>query len=217
MSVFEKTDLNRVRRVAKRGIYDKERIYEIVDDALICHVGFVADGRPFVIPTLHARVGDEILLHGATTSRLMRHAGAGHELCITVTHVDGVVLARSVFNHSMNYRSAVLFGRGRAIVEDEAKMAALEAFTNRLMPGRWAAARPPNDKELKATTVVAVTIESASAKARSGPPVDEEEDYVLPHWAGVLPLHLDYGHPVTDEQLPEGIEVPGYVWEAIDG
>ena len=135
MSEYKKTEVNRVRRVPERGQYDKETIYGIVDDALICHVGFVQEGRPFVIPTLHARQGDEILLHGATTSRLIRHVQAGHEVCLTMTHVDGIVLARSVFHHSINYRSAVLFGRGHLLEGDEATMAALEYFTERLMPG----------------------------------------------------------------------------------
>ena len=211
MTEFEKSDRNRVRRVPERGKYDKDSIYEIVDAGLICHVGFVVDGRPFVIPTLHARIGDEIMLHGAATSRLMRHVQAGSEVCLTITHVDGIVLARSIFHHSINYRSAVLFGRGRLVEGDEATMAALEAFSNRLMPGRWHDSRPPNAKELKATSVVAVPIETASAKVRVGPPGDDEEDYDLPYWAGVLPLRVAVGEPVADGCLPEGVQVPRYV------
>ncbi len=211
MSEFEKGDQNRVRRVPERGIYDKSSIYEIVDAALICHVGFVVDGRPFVIPTLHARIDDEIMLHGATTSRLIRHVQAGNEVCITVTHVDGIVLARSIFHHSMNYRSAVLFGRGQLVEGNEAVMAALKAFSERLMPGRWADSRPPNAKELKATSVVTIPIDTASAKVRVGPPGDEEEDYELAYWAGVLPLRVAAGEPVADGRLPEGVPVPDYI------
>ena len=211
MPKFEKTEVNRVRRVPERGQYDKETIYGIVDDALVCHVGFVQKGRPFVIPTLHARQGDEILLHGATTSRLIQHVQAGHEVCLSMTHVDGIVLARSVFHHSINYRSAVLFGRGYLLEGDEATMAALEYFTERLMPGRWADARSPNRKELKATAVVSVPIEMASAKVRSGPPGDDEEDYVLPVWAGVLPVVQKVGLPIADGRLAEDSSVPDYL------
>ena len=211
MSEYKKTEVNRVRRVPKRGVYDKETIYSIVDDALICHVGFVQEGRPFVIPTMHARRDDEILLHGATTSRLIRHVQAGNEICLTMTHLDGIVLARSVFHHSLNYRSALLFGRGYLVEGDEAKMAALELFTERLMPGRWADARSPNRKELKATAVVAIPIEMASAKVRSGPPGDDEEDYALPVWAGVLPIDRVVGPPEADGRLAEDIAVPDYV------
>ena len=152
MSEFAKTDLNRVRRIPKRGAYDKETIYSIVDDSLICHVGLVnEDGQPIVIPTIHARQGDNILLHGASTSRLLKHIGAGHDICITVTHVDGLVLARSAFHHSMNYRSAVLYGKGRFITDLDEQMEALEVFTEKLIPGRWDDARQPTPNEAKAT------------------------------------------------------------------
>ena len=211
MTEYKPTEVSRVRRVPKRGFYDKETIYRIVDDALICHVGFVQEGRPFVIPTMHARRDDEILLHGATTSRLIRHVQAGHEVCLTMTHLDAIVLARSVFSHSLNYRSAVLFGRGYLVEGDEETMAALEHFTERLMPGRWADARSPNRKELKATAVVAVPIEMASAKVRSGPPGDEEEDYALPVWAGVLPIVQKVGPPEADGRLAEEIALPDYL------
>ncbi len=211
MENFEVSERNRVRRVPDRGIYDKETVYQIVDDGLICHVGFVIDGRPFVIPTMHARREDEILLHGATSSRLMRHMADGNEVCITVTHVDGLVLARSVVHHSANYRSVVLFGRGRLLNGDEAKLDALEAFTSRLIPGRWQDSRPPNRKELKATSVVVVKIDMASAKVRIGPPKDDEEDYKLPHWAGVLPLRTVAGEPEADGRLPDRTAIPGYI------
>lgn len=211
MSDFKKTDVNRVRRVPDRGRYDKKTVYEIVDEALICHVGFVQDGRPFVIPTLHARRDDEILLHGATTSRLIKHVQAGHDLCLTVTHLDGIVLARSVFHHSLNYRSAILFGKGYLIEGDEETMVALAQFTERLMPGRWADARQPSRQELKATAVVALPIEMASAKVRSGPPGDDEEDYGLPVWAGVLPIVQTVGPLQADGRLAEAIKVPDYL------
>ena len=210
MTEFTQTAKNRVRRVPNRGTYDKATIYPIVDAALICHVGLVQDGEPVVIPTLHARRGDEILLHGATTSRLIQVAAAGHPLCLTMTLVDGLVLARSVFHHSVNYRSAVLFGRGQ-LVPDAQKLEYLAYFTEKLLPGRWDDVRPPNAAEAKATAVVAVTIESASAKVRTGPPKDDEEDYALPVWAGVLPIQQTFGKLATDPQLAEGIGVPEYL------
>lgn len=215
MTQFERTDKNRVRRVPQRGHYDRETVYAIVDAALICHVGFVQDGQPFVIPTLHARRGDELLLHGASTSRLMQLAAAGAPLCVTVTHVDGIVLARSVFHHSINYRSAVLFGEGRAVTDPDEKMAALAAFTERLIPGRWQDARPPNETELKATAVIALPIETASAKIRTGPPGDDEADYARDTWAGVLPLAVHAGPLQPDPLLADGIPVPDYLQKMV--
>ena len=211
MTEFPQTVQNRVRRMPTRGAYDKATIYPIVDEALICHVGLIEAEQPVVIPTLHARDGDQILLHGATTSRLLRYAATGAPLCITVTLVDGLVLARSIFHHSINYRSAVLFGRGVLIEGEAAKMAALERFTEKLIPGRWDDARMPNAVELKATSVVAVTIESASAKIRTGPPKDDEEDYALSVWAGVLPLHQSVGDLQPDERLDPAIGMPAYL------
>jgi nitroimidazol reductase NimA-like FMN-containing flavoprotein (pyridoxamine 5'-phosphate oxidase superfamily) len=208
---FPKTTRNKVKRLPERGHYDTATIYPIVDAALICHVGFVLEGQPFVIPTLHARQGDTILLHGAKGSRLLRYVQTGGQVCITVTHVDGIVLARSVFHHSINYRSAVLFGKGAVIVDAQAQLQALEAFTERLIPGRWQDARPPNALELKQTTVVAVQIESASAKLRSGPPGDEADDLDLPVWAGVLPIRQVAGAPLADPQLRPGVELPDYI------
>ena len=211
MTEFPQTAQNRVRRMPTRGAYDKATIYPIVDEALICHVGLIEAEQPVVIPTLHARDGDQILLHGATTSRLLRYAATGAPLCITVTHVDGLVLARSIFHHSINYRSAVLFGRGVLIEGEAAKLAALERFTEKLIPGRWDDARMPNAVELKATSVVAVTIESASAKIRTGPPKDDEEDYALSVWAGVLLLHQSVGEPLPDPAARTEIRVPDYI------
>jgi len=211
MTTYTPTDQNRVRRLPKRGHYDSETINGIVDAALICHVSFVQDGQPFIIPTLHARDGDAILLHGASTSRLMLHAGAGHPLCIAVTVTDALVLARSVFHHSVNYRSAVVFGRGE-LVEDEAeKWNALERFTEKLIPGRWADARQPTPVEMKATAVVRVEIENASAKIRTGPPGDDEEDLSLPVWSGLLPIQTTFGQPEPAPDLTAGIAVPDYL------
>jgi nitroimidazol reductase NimA-like FMN-containing flavoprotein (pyridoxamine 5'-phosphate oxidase superfamily) len=209
--MFPKTARNKVKRLPERGSYDPAVIYPIVDEALICHVGFAHEGQPYVIPTLHARQGDTILLHGAKGSRLLRHIQAGGDVCITVTLVDGIVLARSVFHHSINYRSAVLFGKGAPIEGDDERLRALETFTERLIPGRWKDARPPNAVELKQTTIVAVAIESASAKVRGGPPGDEPEDLDLPVWAGVLPLRQASGAPIPDPQLAAELAVPDYI------
>jgi uncharacterized protein len=211
MSTFEKTEQNRVRRVAQRGHYDKETIYPIIDEALICHVGIVQDERPVVIPTIHARDGDKLLLHGAKASRLLKHVAAGHRVCVTITFLDGLVLARSSFHHSMNYRSVVLFGTGRIVEDAQEKMRALEILSEHLTPGRWEDARKPNAKEMKATAVVELTIESASAKIRTGPPGDDDEDYQLPVWAGVLPMQQQMLPPVADPKLNEGIMLPDYL------
>ena len=208
---FPKTARNKVKRMPERGHYDAATIYPIIDAALICHVGFAIDDQPYIIPTLHARQGDTILLHGAKGSRLLRHIQSGGEVCITITLLDGIVLARSVFHHSINYRSAVLFGTGAVIADEQARLQALEAFTERLIPGRWQDARQPNAHELRQTTVVAVPIASASAKLRSGPPGDEAEDYDLPVWAGVLPLQQIVGTPLADPQLKPGIALPDYI------
>ncbi len=211
MSTFEVTSQNRVVRVPNRGAYDKEMIYQIIDDAMICHVGLIQDGKPVVIPTLHARDGDNVLLHGATTSRLLKYAQSGQDICVTITLVDGLVLARSVMHHSMNYRSVVVFGKGYLVSDPDEKLAAMKAFTERLIPGRWADARQPNEKEMKATSIVAIPMTSASAKVRTGGPVDDEEDYSLPIWAGVLPMKENMIDPIDDDRLIEGVGVPEYV------
>ena len=192
-----KTERTRVRRIPDRGHYDRETIYAVLDEALVCHVSFVQDGQPVVIPTLHARDGDALLLHGATTSRLLHHIAAGGEVCVAVTLLDGLVLAKSVFHHSVNYRSVVLFGRGELVEGDAAKLAALKIFTEKLTPGRWDEARQPNAVELKATSVVRIAIEEASAKVRTGGPKDDPEDLALDVWAGVIPLWLARGEPVA--------------------
>ena len=211
MSEFPVTERNQVKRVPKRGQYDRDTVYRILDDGLICHVGFVQDGQPVVIPTLYARRGDTLILHGAKTSRMLQYIQAGHPVSVTVTLVDGLVVARSVFHHSMNYRSVVLFGRGRLIEPDGEKLQALEVLTEHILRGRWQDARQPNRQELDATSVVAIAIESASAKIRTGPPMDDEADYSLPIWAGVIPLRQQAQAPIADPRLAPGIPVPGYV------
>jgi len=211
MTEFPKTSQSRIKRLPKRGYYDSETIYKILDEALICHVGFVENKQPFIIPTNFARVGDTIILHGAKASRLLKHIEAGNPICVEVTLVDGLVLARSVFIHSVNYRSVVLFGTGQAIENDQEKMAALEAVSEHIIPGRWREARLPNRKEMNATSVVSIKIDQASAKVRSGPPGDEEEDYALPIWAGVLPLQEMPMSPVRDELMTQDIAVPKYI------
>jgi nitroimidazol reductase NimA-like FMN-containing flavoprotein (pyridoxamine 5'-phosphate oxidase superfamily) len=211
MTDFAKTEKNSIKRLPKRGYYDHETIHRILDEALICHVGFVVDGQPYVIPTNFARIGDTIVLHGAKASRLLKHVEARHPICVEATIVDGLVLARSVFHHSVNYRSVVVFGTGRLVTDEQEKLAALEAVTEHLVPGRWREARLPNRKELNATSVVVIRIDEASAKVRVGPPVDEEEDYALPVWAGVLPLQEVPLSPIRDELQSEEIALPGYV------
>jgi nitroimidazol reductase NimA-like FMN-containing flavoprotein (pyridoxamine 5'-phosphate oxidase superfamily) len=211
MTDFAKTEKNNIKRLPKRGHYDRETIYSILDEALICHVGFVQAGQPYVIPINFARVGDTIVLHGAKASRLLKHIEAGNPVCVEVTIVDGLVLARSVFHHSVNYRSAVLFGTGRLVVDEQEKLAALEAVTEHLIPGRWKEARPPNQKELHATSVVSIRIDEASAKVRVGPAVDEEEDHALPVWAGVLSFQETPSIPIQDELQSEDVPLPGYI------
>lgn len=211
MSRYPITASNRVRRMPKRGHYDRDTVHAIIDEAMVCHVAFAPGGVPTVIPTLHARLGDALLLHGSRASRLMKHLGEGHPVSVAITLVDGIVLARSVFHSSMNYRSVVIHGRATPIEDDAGKLTALEAFAEQIARGRWADARKPTRKELKATSVVSIPIESAAAKVRSGPPMDDDEDYDLPIWAGVLPLTLRAGTPIPDPRLGRGLTTPAYV------
>ncbi len=206
-----KTPRTKLRRVPNRGFHDRDTIDAILDEALIGHLGFVHDGKPAVIPTLQARVGDEVLIHGSAASRALRALEDGIDACLTVTLVDGIVLARSAFHHSMNYRSVVLYGKARPITGAEPLEAALEAFTEKLVPGRWADVRWPTAKELKGTAVLALPIEEGSAKVRTGPPVDDDEDYDLDVWAGVVPLRLTASPAIPDPALREGIPQPAYV------
>ena len=206
-----KTKRTTLKRLPKRGNYDRDVINAILDEAFFCHVGFVVDGQPYVIPTGFARVGDDMLIHGSAASRMMRNLAEGIDVCVTVTLVDGLVLARSAFNHSVNYRSVVILGKAEMITDENEKNAALEAFTNHIIPGRWADVRWPTPLELKATTVLRLSITEASAKIRTGDPVDDDEDYTLNIWAGVLPLAVTPGEPIPDTKLNPGIEVPNHV------
>ena len=217
MSEFEKTEHNKLQRAPKRGHYDKATVYEIIDTAPICHVAFVVDNNPFIIPINHARIDDEIILHGAKTGRLIKHIAAGHPLCLTMTHVDGIVLARSAYHHSMNYRSAVVFGTGRIVEDPETKMEAFKALVEHVMPQRWNDSRKPNEKEINGTAIVAIAINSASAKIRTGPPSDNKSDLDLDHWAGVLPLETRALPPINDPDLRDGIEVPEYIAQYAKG
>ena len=201
---------NKVKRVPKRGHYDRATIYPILDAAFLCHVGFSVDEQPFVIPTAYGRKDDTIYLHGATTSRMMLNLEKGIPVCLTVTHLDGLVLARSAFHHSMNYRSAVVFGTAR-LVEGEEKLEGLRMVSEQILKDRWDESRQPIEKELKATTVLRLDIDQASAKIRTGGPGDEKEDYALPIWAGVVPCELKWGEAEADERLTPGIETANSV------
>jgi nitroimidazol reductase NimA-like FMN-containing flavoprotein (pyridoxamine 5'-phosphate oxidase superfamily) len=207
------TERTKLKRLPKRGNFDRETIYGILDEGFICHVGFAPEGQPFVIPTGYARVDDKLYIHGSQASRMLRTLSRGVDVCVTVTIVDGLVLARSAFHHSMNYRSVVVFGRATLVEEREEKMAALRALSEHIIHGRWAEVREPTEEEMKMTTVLSLPLVEASAKIRTGPPLDDEEDYALPVWAGVIPLRLEAGEPVSDERLIEGIEAPDYVRE----
>jgi nitroimidazol reductase NimA-like FMN-containing flavoprotein (pyridoxamine 5'-phosphate oxidase superfamily) len=201
---------SRVRRHPERGVYEREAIAAILDEALFCHVGFVVDGQPFVIPTIHARAGDVLYLHGSTASRMLRTLAEDVDVCVTVTLLDGLVLARSVYNHSMNYRSAIVLGRARAVTDADEKLAALETVVEHVVPGRWQDARLPTKKELAATSVLALWLDEASAKVRTGPPKDFDADVELPIWAGVIPLRLVSGVAETDAHVPDGVALPPY-------
>jgi hypothetical protein len=204
------SDRTRVVREPQRAVYDREVIYKILDEGIVCHVGFTADGQTFVIPTMYARAEDAIYFHGSAASRMLRGVGAGLNVCITVTLADGLVLARSVFNHSMNYRSVVALGNATLIGDGEEKLQALRAFTEKILPGRWEDARQPNEKELKATSILRLPLTEVSAKVREGGVEDDAEDYALRVWAGVVPLRMVADAPVRDERCDGAIAVPKY-------
>lgn len=208
---FSPTPRTQIKRLPQRGEYDRQLIYDILDEGLICQVGFVVEGQPFVIPTAYGRVGDRLYIHGSPASRMLRTLKAGVEVCVTVTLLDGLVLARSAFHHSMNYRSVVVFGRAMQVEADEEKLEALRAFTEHVMRDRWNEVRPPNRQELAGTLVLALPLTEASAKMRSGPPVDDEADHAIPVWAGELPLKVAPLDPVADPQLPQQVELPDYI------
>lgn len=205
MNPIAETARTALKRLPKRGIFDREEIKKILDEGFICHVGFNVDGQPFVIPTGYARIGDSLIIHGSQASRMLRTLEQGIEVCITVTLLDGLVLARSAFHHSMNYRSVVVFGRATKIEERAEKLAALRALSEHMIPGRWDDVRGPNQSEFRQTTVLSLPITEASAKVRTGPPLDDEADYGLPVWAGEIPLKIEAGSPVSDPRLPKDI------------
>jgi uncharacterized protein len=202
------SERTRVRREPERGAYDRAAIDAILDEGLVCHLGFVHQAQPFVIPTLYARIEDELYVHGSSASRMLRTLDGGVDACLTVTLVDGLVLARSIFNHSINYRSVVVLGRAAEVVERGEKLRALEAFSDRLVPGRWTEVRGPNATELKATAILRLPLAEASAKIRTGPPEDYEEDLAVRVWAGVIPLTLAAGEPVPDPRLSSELDAP---------
>ena len=208
MDSTTQTSRTTVARRRERGLYEREAINAIVDEALICHVGFTVDGQPYVLPMAHARIEDRLYIHGSVGSRMLKNLAAGIPVCVTLTLLDGLVLARSAFNHSMNYRSAVILGVAQAVTDEQVKRTAFDALVNHAVPGRSADVRAADAQELKATSVLCLPIEEASVKVRRGPPVDAEEDYALGCWAGVLPMQLVSGHPVDDPRLEFGTPVP---------
>ncbi len=210
MDEFPRTDRTTVRRLPARGSYDRELIHSILDQGMVGHVGFVVDGQPFVIPTLHARLGDRLYIHGSPGSRMLKAIAGGIDVCVTVTIIDGLVLARSAFHHSINYRSAMVFGTARAVDDPGEKTRALHALTDHLVAGRWQDIRTPSLGELKATMVLSLPIDEASAKVRTGPPIDDEEDLAIPCWAGVVPLAMTAGAPIPCPRLAPEVEPPLY-------
>lgn len=210
------SERSRVRRVSERAAYERATIDAILDEALVCHVAFTDDGLPVVIPTLHARVEDHVYLHGSVAGRLMRTLAAGAPVAVAVTLIDGLVLARSAFHHSMNYRSVVLFGTAEAIEDRQPKLAAMKALTEKLIPGRWDSIRPPSDAEFRQTLMVRIPIDEASAKIRNGPPGDDEADLERGVWAGVVPLSLRAGPAEPDPGLPDAIEIPAHIRRLVE-
>jgi nitroimidazol reductase NimA-like FMN-containing flavoprotein (pyridoxamine 5'-phosphate oxidase superfamily) len=210
MNKFPQTARTTLKRLPYRGSYDRELIDQILDEGFVCHVGFAVGGQPFVIPTGYARVGDKVFIHGSQASRMLRTLGKGIDVCLTVTLIDGLVLARSAFHHSMNYRSVVVFGRATAVDDSEKKISALRALSEHMIPGRWDDVREPNERELQLTTVLSLSLNEASAKIRTGPPLDDDEDYELSVWAGVVPLQMVAGAPIADARLPTHIDAPRY-------
>jgi nitroimidazol reductase NimA-like FMN-containing flavoprotein (pyridoxamine 5'-phosphate oxidase superfamily) len=208
---IEITERTQLRRLPKRGSFDRKTIYKILDEGFVCHIGFTVDDKTFVIPTGYARVGDRLLIHGSSASRMLRAMSNGIEVCATVTLIDGLVLARSAFHHSVNYRSVVVFGAASLVSAEDEKIEALRCFTEHIVPGRWQEVRPPNKSELAATAVLSLPIREASAKVRTGHPVDAEEDYALDVWAGVIPLKLRADTPMNDARLKNGINPPRYL------
>jgi nitroimidazol reductase NimA-like FMN-containing flavoprotein (pyridoxamine 5'-phosphate oxidase superfamily) len=204
------TERTRLRRHAERGKTEHADLLAVLDAAMICHLGVVVSGAPLVLPTAYGRIGDTLYLHGSSANRSL-HAADGQEVCVTVTHLDGLVCARSVFSHSVNYRCAVVFGTARIVTDPDERLAGLRAVTEQLIPGRWDAVRAPTRKELAATAVLAIPLTEASVKVRTGPPGDEPEDLELPVWAGVVPMAVSFGEPEPDPALPPGTVTPDHV------
>jgi nitroimidazol reductase NimA-like FMN-containing flavoprotein (pyridoxamine 5'-phosphate oxidase superfamily) len=211
MSDFKPTERTQVKRLPKRGKYERDTVFAILDEGFVCHVGFSVDGQPYVIPTNYGRSGDTLYLHGSAASRMLRTLSEGVAVSVTVTHVDGLVLARSAFHHSVNYRSVVILGTARLVTDPAEKMEALRVFTEHVIKGRWDDVRQPTEQELKATTVLALPLEEVSAKVRTGGPIDDENDYALPVWAGVLPLEITAKEPLPDPQRKNDQPVPDYL------
>jgi nitroimidazol reductase NimA-like FMN-containing flavoprotein (pyridoxamine 5'-phosphate oxidase superfamily) len=211
MEPFTQTSRTKLKRLPERGSFDREQVYRILDEAFVCHVGFAVDGQPFVIPTAYGRIGDTLYIHGSAASRMQRSLSGGIPVCVTVTLLDGLVLARSAFHHSINYRSVVILGAAQVVEDPAEKMRALHAFTEHIIAGRWAEIREPNARELKATTVLALPLAEVSAKIRTGEPKDDDEDYAIPVWAGELPLRMTTGAPVADAKTPPSLAPPDYV------
>ncbi len=211
MNELTPTPRSRVERIPERGRYDFETIASILDAGFLCYVGYVIDGQPYVTPTTYWRKGEHVFWHGSSASRMLRTLETGVDVCLTVAHVDGFVLARSAYHHSINYRSVMLFGKAHALDDESARAEALENFVERMFPGRWKELRPVKRQELKATTVLRMPIAEGSAKIRTGPPKDDEEDYAWPVWAGVLPVHTVLGAPIPDARLVEKIQAPEYL------
>jgi len=207
---YTPTPRTRLVREPERAVYDREAAYRILDEGFLCHVGFVLDGQPFVIPTSFGRKDDSLYIHGSAASRMLRQMNEGVPVCVTVTLLDGLVFARSIFNHSMNYRSVVVLGKAMLVNDPGEKIAALRLLSEHIIPGRWADSRQPNERELKATSVLRLSIEEFSAKVRTGPPIDDEPDYSFPTWAGVVPLEIKAGPPIDDSRLTPGQATPEY-------
>lgn len=211
MSEFTPTERTQVKRLPKRGKYERETVHQILDSGIVCHVGFNVEGQPYVIPTNYGRKDDTLYIHGSAASRMLRTLSGGVPVCVTVTHLDGLVLARSAFHHSVNYRSVVILGTANLVEKPAEKMEALRVFTDQVMKGRWDDVRQPTEQELKATTVLSIALEEVSAKVRTGGPIDDEADYTLPVWAGVLPLETIAKSPIPDAQRKVDLPVPEYL------
>lgn len=201
MATYQPSTRTQVMRLPKRAVYDKAQVHAILDEGFFCHVGFTIEQQPYVIPTGYVRADEKLYIHGSAASRMIRTLDRGIQVCVTVTLVDGLVLARSSFHHSVNYRSVVVLGTARLVLDRDEKIDALRRFTNHIVPGRWNEARVPTDQELKATSVLVLPLEEVSAKMRSGPPIDDEEDYEIPIWAGVVPVHMRAGDPIADDRI----------------